>query len=239
MKEEKFLHYQHKVLKSLANKIDDFYLAGGTALSLFYFQHRISVDLDFFTQRFSYERINEIVSCLTDNLKKEIKLIAQYLQEDKTRMLVYYVYFTQEDAFKIDFVEDVFPLTKDPKFVDGIKILSLEDIYLRKIYALIGVLPVLNNTGRKRFIGGRSEAKDFFDLYFLSHTFMPLCDFVEKFGNPVIKEGLINWYRTFDRITVIDEILRLKTDKKIDYKIMEKHLHEEIDRIVEKQIGEI
>lgn len=239
MKKYKVLNYQNAVLKSLSNKIDDFYLAGGTALSLFYFQHRVSIDLDFFTPRFSYKRINEIVFYLKTELKKEIKLSSQSLEDNKTKMLVYYIYFTQKNTLKIDFVEDIFSLIKEPKITDGIKILSLEDIYLRKIYALTGVLPALNGVGRKKFVGGRTEAKDFFDLYFLSHTFMPLCQFVDKYGDPAIKEGIISWYRTYDRMTVIDGVLRLKTDKKIDYKSMEKHFHEEINRIVERQVGEI
>ena len=45
---------QKTVLKALSGRMDNFYLAGGTALSLFYFQHRLSVDLDFFTQNFIY-----------------------------------------------------------------------------------------------------------------------------------------------------------------------------------------
>ena len=55
---------QKKVLKKLSGKIDDFYLAGGTALSLFYFQHRLSVDLDFFApaKEFSFRRVEEIVA---------------------------------------------------------------------------------------------------------------------------------------------------------------------------------
>lgn len=239
MEKDRVLNYQDTVLKSLSYKIDDFYLAGGTALSLFYFHHRVSIDLDFFTPLFSYKRINKIVSYLKSQLKKEIRLSAQSLESNKTKMLVYYIYFTQRNTLKIDFVEDVFTLIREPKIVNGIKILSLEDIYLRKIYALIGVLPALNGVGRRKFVGGRTEAKDFFDLYFLSHTFMPLCQFVDKYGDPVIKEGIISWYKTYDRMAIIDGILRLKTDKKIDYKSMEEHLHKEIDRVVEGQVKEI
>jgi len=100
-------------------------------------------------------------------------------------------------------------------------------------------LPAFNNTGRKRLAGGRTEAKDFFDLYFLSHTFMPLCEFVDRYGSPVIKEGIITWYRTYDRMAIIDGILRLKTDKKVDYRSMERHFREEVDRIIEREIEEI
>ena len=154
-------------------------------------------------------------------------------------MLVYYIYFTPKDSLRIDFVEDVQEIIKPPRIVEGIKILSLEDIYLRKIFALAGIKPVLDETGRKEFVGGRTEAKDLFDIYFLSHTFMPLSQFVEKYGNFSLKEGLIHWFRTYDRMQIKEGILSLETDKDTDYKIIEKHFNAEIDKIIESEIGEI
>lgn len=239
MKREKIFQYQRAVLGALANKIDDFYLAGGTALSSFYFQHRLSVDLDFFTSDFVSTRVREIADYLKKNLKKEVRLAGQNLKGDKARVMVYGIHFTRRDILKIDFVEDSLGLIKRPRMVEGIKVMSLEDIYLRKIYAVIGMIPVLNKVGRRKFTGGRTEARDFYDLYCLSHTFMPLSRFVNKYGNPVVEEGLISWYRTYDRMQAIDGILTLITDKKIDCKQMEKHFKEEIDKIIARQLGEI
>ena len=239
VKKQKLLQYQNTVLKALSGKIDDFYLTGGTALSLFYFQHRISLDLDFFTPRFSYKRIREIITYLKTSLKKEIKLTAQSLKKDKTRMMVYQIYITPGDILRVDFVEDVLPLVKQPKIVEGVKVLSLEDIYLRKIYAVVGVIPTYDVVGKKKFAGGRIEAKDFYDLYFLSHTFMPISKFVDKYGDLTVKEGLISWFRTYDRMKMTDGVLRLDTDKKIDYRSIEKHFSTEIDKIIESQIEKI
>ena len=92
MKEDKVLQYQKIVLRTLANKIDDFYLAGGTALSLFYFQHRLSVDLDFFTAKFSIKRINEVVSYLQNKLNKKIKLVGEMAEENKAQVKIYNIY---------------------------------------------------------------------------------------------------------------------------------------------------
>jgi len=50
---DKLLKYQDNILRFLAGKVKNFYLAGGTALSRVYFRHRISYDLDFFTKKFS------------------------------------------------------------------------------------------------------------------------------------------------------------------------------------------
>ncbi|MCK4851812.1 MAG: nucleotidyl transferase AbiEii/AbiGii toxin family protein [Candidatus Omnitrophica bacterium] len=239
MKKEKISRYQDTVLRVLANKIDDFYLAGGTALSLFYFQHRLSVDLDFFTPHFSYKRIEEIVRYLEGALVKEIKLIGQTLEKDKARVRIYNIYFTKRDTLKVDFIEDLFKLIKRPKIVDGVKILSLEDIYLRKLYAIAGMIPFQDITGKERFLGGRIEAKDFYDVYFLSSTFMSLSRFAEKYTDNTVKEGLINWFRTYDRMTMMDDLLSLNITEKIDYKSMDKHFNEEIDKIIQRYIERI
>ena len=103
MKKQKVLKYQNSVLKALSGRIDDFYLAGGTALSLFYFQHRLSVDLDFFAATFSQKRVNEILGCLKKSLNREIKLVAQALGKDKAKLQIYDIYFSKKDTLKIDF----------------------------------------------------------------------------------------------------------------------------------------
>lgn len=239
MEKGKILGYQKSVLKAFSGKIGDFYLAGGTALSLFYFQHRLSVDLDFFTPEFSHKQISNIMKYLEAALKKPIKLTAESLGDKKAKMMVYYIYFSDKDVLKVDFVQDVFPLIKQPQNIEGVKILSLEDIYLRKIYAVVGVLSVLDAVGKKSLRGGRAEAKDFYDLYFLSHTFMPLFRFVDKFGDSLMKEGLINWFRTYDRMNIMEGILRLETDKKNNYKEMEKHFCAEIDKIIETEVEDL
>ena len=42
---DKIITYQKEVLRALSGRVNEFYLAGGTALSLFYFRHRLSVEL--------------------------------------------------------------------------------------------------------------------------------------------------------------------------------------------------
>ena len=69
---ERILELRDRALKALSNKLDSFYLAGGTALSLFYFKHRESFDLDFFTGQFSQKRIQDTVAYLSDAMKTKI-----------------------------------------------------------------------------------------------------------------------------------------------------------------------
>jgi predicted nucleotidyltransferase component of viral defense system len=231
------LKYQQDVLKALSGKVNDFYLAGGTALSLFYFQHRLSVDLDFFTHKFIYPEIARIVDDLSHVLKKKVEIKGQSLTDKTAKIVVYNIHFTNTTALKLDFVEDVVDLIKKTKVVDGINILSLEDIYLRKIYALVGMVRTLDEIGREKFIGGRVDAKDFYDVYFLSHTFMPLSRFVIKYCNSTIIEAVVKWFRTYDRMAMIDGVLTLDTNKAVDCRMVEKHFKKEIDKILEYELG--
>lgn len=231
--------YQDKVLEKLAGRIDEFYLAGGTALSLFYFQHRLSIDLDFFTRHFVSMRVEEEIRRLEKALSKKIELTRQNLTGKTAKILVYNVYFSPKGILKLDFVEDVVELLKPAKTVEGIRILSLDDIFLRKLYAVCGSISGVDTLGREEVLGGRISAKDFYDLYFLSRTFISLSKFIEKYGNLVMIEGLIRWFRKYDRMIMMDGVLTLDVNGKTDYKKMEGHFKKEIDRVIESQLGEI
>jgi predicted nucleotidyltransferase component of viral defense system len=237
--EQKIVVYQQEALKTLSGKADNFYLAGGTALSLFYFHHRLSVDLDFFTRDFMFDDVLRIVLYLKNTLKKKVSLVGKNLNEKTAKIAAYNIHFTAKDLLKIDFVEDVTKLLRSTKVVDGIRILSLEDIYLRKLYALAGMIRITDETGRGKFIGGRIEAKDFYDVYFLSNTFIPLSKFAVEYCDDIAFEAIVGWFRTYDRMTMMGGVLDLITDKAIDYKAMEKHFKQEIDKMIGYGIGEL
>lgn len=228
---------QKRVLKVLAGNIDDFYLVGGTALSLYYFHHRQSLDLDFFTTEFSRKRIGEIVKFLSVSLNKKVNLIAEQNQKNKVRMAVYSIPLSKKEALKIDFVEDYIGLIKPPKPINGIEVASLEDIYIKKIYAISGTSTEEDSVGRKIPRGNRREAKDFFDLYCLSHTFMRLSEFSSKYCSPVLREGIIRWFRTYSRMDMKIGFLQLELKKAIDYNDIERHFKKEINKIIEEEVG--
>ena len=229
--------FQEKVLKALAGRIEDFYLVGGTALSLYYLKHRASQDLDFFTREFSQKIIDEIVKYLSDALKKKIILKAKQTREGFVRVAVYSIPMNKRYSLKVDFVEDYVGLIKPPKDINGIKVASLEDIYIKKIYAITGASTVEDSAGRKIAGGNREEAKDFFDLYCLSHIFLRLSEFSFKYGSPVIREGIVRWFRTYNRSEMKTGLLELELKKAIDYNDMERHFKKEIAGIIEKEVG--
>jgi predicted nucleotidyltransferase component of viral defense system len=230
------LSFPKQILPFLKDKVDDYYLAGGTALSMFYYEHRESFDLDFFTQEFSGQRVLEITDGLKDDSHWPVELVAQQNKEGLLRQSVYSVDLGNDKKCKIDFVEDFVKLLNPLKRVDGINILSLKDIYLRKIYTIAGHRSGLNDVGQRIALGGRQEAKDFYDVYCLSTITMPLSEFVSRHCEPVMKEGIVRWYRTYDRMEMKTGLLDLPAKIKPDYALIEKHFKKEIDKLLESLI---
>jgi hypothetical protein len=105
---------------------------------------------------------------------------------------------------------------------------------------LIGTIKTVDLIGRK-ISTGRQEAKDFYDLYFLSHTYKRLSEFAWDHCGSVEIEALIHWYRTYDRMNIKTGLLDLKLMKKkaLNYKKIEDHFKSEIDILLEKEIGKI
>ena len=232
-KEKQILKIRDRALGLLKNKINDFALGGGTALSLFYFHHRESYDLDFFTKSFSETRIKAVIKELSSALGKEIRIKGRLEAPNKAKILIFQV----TGGLKIDFIEDVFRHFETQTMVNGIPVLSKESIYLRKIYAACGIIETQSDTGQQVFIGGRQEAKDYFDLYYLSSTFMPLSQFVGRFCDPSERERVIVWFRRYDRMRMINGLLDIRTDQTPDTRAIEKHFSLEVDKTIKAEIN--
>ena len=224
------------VLRKLAGKIDDFSLGGGTALSRFYFKHRESYDLDFFTKSFSTKRIKEVVGELSEVTGYRIDLKAQQLSDDMAKILIYEIEIADQIFLKIDFIEDLYKVVGKTNVVNGIPLFSKEDIYFRKIYAACGSFAIINDIRKKQFKGGRQDAKDYFDIYYLSSTFKPLSDFVEEYCDNSQIESVIIWYRSFNRMEMTTGLLEIKTDKNIGLRQIDQHIGKQIEKIVSQRI---
>jgi hypothetical protein len=232
---KKIIERRDEVLKVLAGKLEGFYLAGGTALSLFYFQHRESNDLDFFTKDFSKPKIEKIISVLSDP-GFTMQLIGEQTRDTAAKMSRYSMQIDKNTALKIDFVEDFYEFIDPLKSVNGIDVLSIPDIYFRKILAACGSIPKSDSTGRTTFAGGRQEVKDFFDLYFLSQTFKRLSDYALAYCSQPQIESIIVWYRTYDRTQMKLGLQDIITDKKVPFQEMERHFKTEIEEIIKREI---
>jgi predicted nucleotidyltransferase component of viral defense system len=118
------------------NFLSDFVLVGGTALSL-QIGHRKSIDLDFFT-------ISDFDSnVLIDYLAPKYNLTVRHQTAQTLIGLI--------DGVKVDFIRFRYPFIRPMISLEGIRMLSVEDIAPMKLDAIVG----------------RGKKKDFYDLYFL------------------------------------------------------------------------
>lgn len=126
---------------------NNFYFTGGTALSIFYFQHRESEDLDFFSESdFDADLAVEFMEEMA--LKLNAKLRSTFHERVKIFELVD---DDNELIIKVDFGFYPHPRLKKGMVVGGVEIDSLEDIGANKLHTILQ----------------RTQVKDFVDLYFL------------------------------------------------------------------------
>lgn len=152
-----------ELLKELMkmNELQDFFLVGGTALAL-QLGHRISVDIDLFTQ-------NDF-----DTAKLFNQLNSKFRVNDKTEDIntlnINIIPVESKNIVKVDLIKYAYPLINPIKEIDDIRLLSIEDIIPMKLSA----------------VAGRGSKKDFYDIYYLlqQYTFRQMFDlFEQKFIN--------------------------------------------------------
>jgi predicted nucleotidyltransferase component of viral defense system len=125
----------------------NFFLTGGTALSAFHLHHRVSVDLDLFTlDDLALYETDNFVPQLAAELGCEIgrarrsEHFRQFLLESKTDV-----------PLQIDLVREFGPQYGEHQRIGNVIVDSIENIGANKITAILG----------------RTEPKDFVDLYFI------------------------------------------------------------------------
>lgn len=192
-------------------ELNSFRLAGGTALSLL-LGHRVSIDLDFFTNQLF--DVNEFIIFLKTYFKDRVQIAGTNR----------YGVFTNIDHIKVDF------LYRYEKFIDkensfeALRLSSLKDIGAMKVQAA----------------ASRTSKKDYYDLFELLNvfTFAELIGFfsimhpnydvagtlksLSNFSEADLEEGpvslkSINWQTVKDRISLeIRNYIQFLQQKKLD-----------------------
>lgn len=125
---------QRQILAFLAkDKIfsKHFYLSGGTALSEYYLHHRVSEDLDFFSE----DEIDKIwLNSLAIKIKQACGFKKLDIAESFNRNLVYFT--TSATTVKTEFTYYPFVQIELPMVKNGIKIDSLTDIAVNKFFTI-------------------------------------------------------------------------------------------------------
>ncbi len=196
---------QKKIFELVNRKFKNYYLTGGTALS-FYFDHRFSEDLDFFTQEYRKEDPDRIMNLVSKETGFDFKLEAEQDDSKLIAMKVYFLELKSDCILKMDFVHDFEKNMKKVK--NGLH--SVEDVYFRKIIAAIGTQIKESTTG-KVIAAGRRTAKDLFDIYYLSKHYKSVSDFFLEYFSANKVESFIAWYKGFNRMDLKLELLDLAT----------------------------
>ncbi len=143
--------FQSNLLKIFPQVQDaqQFYFTGGTALSLFYLQHRRSEDLDFFTS------VEGLILPFAQLLEKKLKLSGYgvVVQRGFNSFAELKVSLAQEETIIHLALDAVFLLQPYQEFTEyqGLKVNSLMDVATNKLLALFG----------------RAALRDFIDVYYL------------------------------------------------------------------------
>lgn len=125
------------VLKELmaTPELQDFYLVGGTALSLMY-GHRTSIDLDLFSKnKFDNESITNA-------------LIKKFDSQLDVRVSNHFGIFCYIEGVKVDIVRFPHPQIRPTVEIEGVRMYAAEDIGAMKVQAILG----------------RGKKKDFWDI---------------------------------------------------------------------------
>lgn len=126
-----------------------FYLTGGTALAEFYLQHRLSEDLDFFTDK---EVDSLALVSLVEKVKSYMEADKVDFQESFNRNLVFFTF--GQEVLKTEFTSFPFTPIEQPQTKEGIKIDSLLDIAVNKFFT------IYQNPAARHFIDLYLTVKD-------------------------------------------------------------------------------
>ncbi len=222
MTKRSLVQAQKQILELVAGgPYPDVYLVGGTALSLLY-GHRISEDLDFFTQKYSRKLHRELTTHIRQKTGYRFSLIEEETRKKYLPMAIYEFEIGRGGVLKVDFVKDVAPLI-GPRQKSGIA--SIEDVYYRKILAVIGWKAGESRAGRT-LAGGRQKTKDLFDIYYLSAHVRPLSQWFPRYFDQGAYERITAWYLSVPKQRATMELLDLVPD--CDTKAVFRHLDDEI-----------
>lgn len=137
-----------------------FHLTGGTALAAFYLQHRLSKDLDFFTAE------EEVIGYFGERLKGNLEAMGIKAQTIRKLKSFFEILASKEEVnAPIHLALDSPFRFEEPSGTPfGVRVDSLIDIATNKLLTVFG----------------RSEPRDFVDIYFLIKENFSLNELIEK-----------------------------------------------------------
>ncbi len=144
---------QQKLLKIIGNNKNIcryFYLTGGTALAEFYLRHRLSEDLDFFSEE---EVDSQIVFTFLKSIQKSAGIKKIDAQQSFNRNL-FFLHLQDGDVIKTEFTYFPFLRIEKKNKIGSLFVDSLFDIAVNKVFTIYQ----------------KPRSRDFIDLYLILQT---------------------------------------------------------------------
>ncbi|MEZ4524961.1 MAG: nucleotidyl transferase AbiEii/AbiGii toxin family protein [Desulfobacterales bacterium] len=209
-------HWQKKFLRAFADSDlkNMFRLSGGTALSAFYLEHRLSFDLDFF----SYEAVpSPLIEHFLNHLDFAEKTQMQKAYDRK----IYTMQVTDGSRIKTEFTlyprKNIFPF----ELSDKVPIDSFTDLTVNKLCAL----------------ADRNDIKDYVDLYAVCRDrpgfLQRMLDYAEK---KCEMHGLRHIVK-YKLLQIPQGVEELYLKKEIDRKEMESFFRAVVKKMVEMEVN--
>lgn len=175
---------QSQILSLLSqnkNICHSFYLTGGTALAEYYLHHRLSEDLDFFSE--TEVESESIFACLK-SLKTKAKIKKIDAQKSFNRNL-FFLHLSDGDIIKTEFTFFPFPRIEQKMKIEQLYVDSLLDIAVNKVFTIYQ----------------KPRSRDFIDLYLILHS--------QKWTIPeLVKKARIKFDWHVDPLQLASQFLR-------------------------------
>jgi hypothetical protein len=191
-----------ELIQQLQNfsELKEFYLVGGTALTL-QLGHRNSIDIDLFSTK------DFLDSTIINFLRTKFTIDLVYNKPNSIICII--------NGVKVDFIKHDYPIIEPIITEEGISMLSPQDICAMKLNAI-------QNSGQR--------LKDFIDIYFLLELFSikQMLEFYSKkypIMNPVIALRAITYFDDIDPNIDPPKLLTLLPLEKIKKRILDAVLH--------------
>ena len=163
---------QELLISHLPDEIHaNFYLTGGTALAAFYLYHRVSEDMDFFTDAEEKMAPIEFLTGVIKSLPSVEHIHFERLFDRR----VFVATFKDRQILKVEFTTYPFNSLEDRLTIGKLRVDSLLNIITGKLFAM----------------ADRFDPKDFVDLYFvLKNRDLKLENLVQMTGDRFDMKGL-------------------------------------------------
>lgn len=161
-----------------------FYFTGGTALAEFYLQHRLSEDIDLFTEE---EEVNQVaIGAFLEKISPKLD-VKEIKPTQFMGLFSYVLIFNDGEQLKVDFNYYPFPRINKGKKYKDLEVDSVYDIAVNKVQTMFT----------------RIRSRDFIDLYFIMKQ-------LDYSLDQLIKDVRNKFDWNVDRVTLASQFARVK-----------------------------